>query len=146
MVHSAHQCLQTLKRNPVDLVLLDLLMPETDGLATLRENQGKSYFRKYPRCGLDGVDDVRPRWPRRSVWRAKSVSSSECFADCCCGAFEHTWKSTVDKHGCLRAARPLGTLERSPSAAASAPSLAPAIAPAHCATPSCQAGSSICTS
>ena len=47
-VHSAHQCLQTLKRNPVDLVLLDLLMPETDGLATLREIRANPTFANTP--------------------------------------------------------------------------------------------------
>ena len=36
-VRSAEECLETLKRERVDLVLLDLLMPEMDGLAALRE-------------------------------------------------------------------------------------------------------------
>jgi CheY-like chemotaxis protein len=72
-VHSAHQCLQTLKRNPVDLVLLDLLMPETDGLATLREIRANPTFANTPVVVLTAWDDAS------ALAEAKRLGAKECL-------------------------------------------------------------------
>jgi CheY-like chemotaxis protein len=72
-VHSAHQCLQTLKRNPVDLVLLDLLMPETDGLATLREIRANPTFANTPVVVLTAWDDAN------ALAEAKRLGAKECL-------------------------------------------------------------------
>jgi CheY-like chemotaxis protein len=72
-VHSAHQCLQTLKRNPVDLVLLDLLMPETDGLATLREIRANPTFANTAVVVLTAWDDAS------ALAEAKRLGAKECL-------------------------------------------------------------------
>jgi len=54
---SGKECLQILKRETVDLVLLDLLMPEMGGLATLREIRGNPAIAKTPVIVVTAWDD-----------------------------------------------------------------------------------------
>ena len=72
-VQSAHQCLQTLKRKPVDLVLLDLLMPELDGLALLREIRADPAVASTPVVVLTAWDD------ENALAEAKRLGAKECL-------------------------------------------------------------------
>ena len=72
-VQSAHQCLQTLKRKPVDLVLLDLLMPEIDGLGALREIRADPAVAETPVVVLTAWDDAS------ALAEAKRLGAKECL-------------------------------------------------------------------
>ncbi len=72
-VQSADQCIEILKRTPVDLVLLDLLMPETDGLAALREIRADPAVAKVPVVVLTAWDDAR------ALAEAKRLGAKECL-------------------------------------------------------------------
>ena len=72
-VQSAYQCLQTLKRKPVDLVLLDLLMPEIDGLGALREIRADPAVAETPVVILTAWDDAS------ALAEAKRLGAKECL-------------------------------------------------------------------
>jgi CheY-like chemotaxis protein len=72
-VQSAYQCLQTLKRKPVDLVLLDLLMPEIDGLGALREIRADPAVAETPVVVLTAWDDAS------ALAEAKRLGAKECL-------------------------------------------------------------------
>jgi len=72
-VQSAQDCLQNLKREPVDLVLLDLLMPEFDGLAALREIRTDPAVAKTPVIVLTAWDDAG------ALAEAKRLGVKECL-------------------------------------------------------------------
>jgi len=72
-VQSAHQCLQTLRRKPVDLVLLDLLMPEIDGLGALREIRADPAVAETPVVVLTAWDDAS------ALAEAKRLGAKECL-------------------------------------------------------------------
>jgi CheY-like chemotaxis protein len=70
---SAQQCFQILSRETVDLVLLDLLMPEMDGLAVLREIRSNPLSRKPPVIVVTAWDDVG------ALVEAKRLGAKECL-------------------------------------------------------------------
>lgn len=72
-VQSAHECIQTLKQTPADLVLLDLLMPETDGLTVLREMRADPALAKTPVVVLTAWDDPT------ALAEAKRLGAKECL-------------------------------------------------------------------
>jgi CheY-like chemotaxis protein len=72
-VQSTHQCLQTLKRNPVELVLLELLLPEIDGLAALREIRADPAVARTPVVVLTAWDDAT------ALAEAKRLGVKECL-------------------------------------------------------------------
>ena len=72
-VQSTHQCLQTLKRKPVDLVVLDLLLPEIDGLAALREIRADPAVARTPVIVLTAWDDTS------ALAEAKRLGVKECL-------------------------------------------------------------------
>jgi CheY-like chemotaxis protein len=72
-VQSTHQCLQTLKRKPVDLVVLDLLLPEIDGLAALREIRADPAVARTPVIVLTAWDDAS------ALAEAKRLGVKECL-------------------------------------------------------------------
>ena len=72
-VQSAHQCIQTLKRNPVDLVLLDLLLPEFDDFAVLREIKSNPAVAETPVIVLTAWDDAS------ALTEAKRLGVKECL-------------------------------------------------------------------
>ena len=72
-VQSTHQCLQTLKRKPVDLVGLDLLLPEIDGLAALREIRADPAVARTPVVVLTAWDDAS------ALAEAKRLGVKECL-------------------------------------------------------------------
>jgi CheY-like chemotaxis protein len=72
-VQSAHQCLQTLRRKAVDLVLLDLLMPEIDGLGALRQIRADPAVAKTPVVVLTAWDDAS------ALAEAKRLGAKECL-------------------------------------------------------------------
>jgi CheY-like chemotaxis protein len=57
-VQSTADCFRILKRQPVDLVLLDLLMPEMNGLEALREMRSNPAIAKTPVIVLTAWDDI----------------------------------------------------------------------------------------
>lgn len=70
---SAEECFQVLKRKTVDLVLLDLLMPEMDGLAILREIRGNPAIAKTPVIVVTAWDDAS------ALAQAKRLGAKECL-------------------------------------------------------------------
>jgi len=56
-VGSAHECLQVLKGELVDLVLLDILMPDMDGLSVLREIRANLRTAELPVVIITALDD-----------------------------------------------------------------------------------------
>lgn len=72
-VLSADECIQTLKREPVELVLLDLLLPEIDGLAALREIRRDPAIAKIPVIVLTAWDDAG------ALAEAKRLGVKECL-------------------------------------------------------------------
>ena len=72
-VQSAHQCIETLKQNPIDLVLLDLLMPDTDGLSVLRQIRADPAVAEIPVVVLTAWDDAR------ALAEAKRLGARECL-------------------------------------------------------------------
>jgi two-component system cell cycle response regulator len=52
------EALETLEREPVDLVLLDVLMPEMDGFAVLERIRGSERHRHLPVIVISGLDDI----------------------------------------------------------------------------------------
>jgi CheY-like chemotaxis protein len=72
-VQLAHQCIETLKQNPIDLVLLDLLMPDTDGLSVLRQIRADPAVAEIPVVVLTAWDDAR------ALAEAKRLGARECL-------------------------------------------------------------------
>ncbi len=70
---SAEECFQILKRETVDLVLLDLLMPGTDGLAALREIRRNPATAQTPVIVVTAWDDVS------ALAEAKRQGVKECL-------------------------------------------------------------------
>jgi CheY-like chemotaxis protein len=70
---SAEECFQILNRETVDLVLLDLLMPEMDGLAALREIRSNPAIAKTPVIVVTAWDDVS------ALAEAKRLGAKECL-------------------------------------------------------------------
>jgi putative two-component system response regulator len=70
---SAEQCLQILKRETADLVLLDLLMSEMDGLATLREIKRNPAIANTSVIVVTAWDDVS------ALAEAKRLGVKECL-------------------------------------------------------------------
>ena len=56
---SGEACLEALKNQTVDLVLLDMEMPEMDGLQTLQQIRGEKLCPGTPIYFLSGSDDVK---------------------------------------------------------------------------------------
>ncbi len=57
-VHTARdglQCIEAIKQNPPDLLILDLLMPRMDGFAVVRELREKPHYGKLPIMILTSV-------------------------------------------------------------------------------------------
>ena len=52
------EALASLEKEPVDLVLLDVLMPRMDGVAFLTALRADPRFRELPVIGLTGVSDT----------------------------------------------------------------------------------------
>jgi len=71
---SAGECFQILNRGEtVDIVLLDLLMPEMDGLAALREIRSNPIIAKTPVIVVTAWDDVG------ALAEAKRLGAKECL-------------------------------------------------------------------
>jgi CheY-like chemotaxis protein len=70
---SAQECLRVLRRETVDLVLLDLLMPEMNGLGALREIRANPASAKTPVIVLTAWDDVD------ALAEAKRLGAEECI-------------------------------------------------------------------
>lgn len=70
---SAHECIETLKRETVDLVLLDLLMPGMDGLAALREIRRDPAIAETPVVVLTAWEDPS------ALAEAKRLGVKECL-------------------------------------------------------------------
>lgn len=54
---SGDECIQKLQSNQVDLLVLDVKMPEKDGLETLSEIRGMEKFADLPVIFLTGTED-----------------------------------------------------------------------------------------
>jgi CheY-like chemotaxis protein len=70
---SVQECFRILRRETVDLVLLDLLMPEMDGLAALREIGSNPTSAKTPIIVVTAWDDVD------ALAEAKRLGAKECI-------------------------------------------------------------------
>ena len=70
---SAEECFEVLKRETVDLMLLDLLMPEMDGLAILREIRRNPAIATIPVIVVTAWDDVS------ALAEAKRLGAKECL-------------------------------------------------------------------
>jgi CheY-like chemotaxis protein len=70
---SAKECLQLLTRERVDLVLLDLLMSEMDGLTTLHEIRNNPAIAETPVVVVTAWDDVN------ALAEAKRLGVKECL-------------------------------------------------------------------
>lgn len=55
---SGDECIQKLQSNQVDLLVLDVKMPEKDGLETLSEIRGMEGFADLPVIFLTGTEDT----------------------------------------------------------------------------------------
>lgn len=73
MARSGEECLQILQRETVALVLLDLLMPEMDGLAILREIRQNPVTAKTPVIVVTAWEDVS------ALAEAKHLGARECL-------------------------------------------------------------------
>ena len=49
------ECIEAVKEDPPDLIILDLLMPRMDGFAVVRELRGKPHYGKLPIMILTSV-------------------------------------------------------------------------------------------
>jgi CheY-like chemotaxis protein len=72
-VQSAKQCFEVLSQETVDLVLLDLLMPEMDGLAVLRKISSNPALAKTPVIVMTAWDDAA------ALAEAKRLGARECL-------------------------------------------------------------------
>jgi CheY-like chemotaxis protein len=70
---SARECFQLLSRETVDLVLLDLLMPEMNGLTALREIRSNPAIAKTPVIVVTAWDDLD------ALAEAKRLGAKECI-------------------------------------------------------------------
>jgi DNA-binding response OmpR family regulator len=81
---SGQGALQTLRENPVDVVLLDVMMPEMDGLQVCEHLQADEDLRKIPIMLLTARDDypTRERGMNLGVseFLTKPVNKRELFA------------------------------------------------------------------
>jgi CheY-like chemotaxis protein len=72
-VQSAKQCFEVLSQETVDLMLLDLLMPEMDGLAVLRKIKSNPALAKTPVIVMTAWDDAA------ALAEAKRLGARECL-------------------------------------------------------------------